>query len=1250
MADYPSYSRRLNIFEFESPVTPDDISGSVQTLSLAGDDLQISSGNTVDLGLMSSIGTLNGEVATLQSDVSAIQAFIDDISGGDQTLTLSGDVISLIPGGSSVDIATSTTVSELVTDVNNVVGAVATNTNKLAGVSVVAPDISDLEYTISDTLTVERVDGSATFIETRAEGQDHFQIESIRENPGVTPAQVKVIMKGLNSSGVLTEFLTRYSSNLVEVNTSQGLAVRDPILGTASQFGPDASGNLIVSGGMRLSGTINPIQTLAFNSGTSALSISDGNAITIPSGGGFTSLETIHNLEPWVNLVAPANKVYYNQWSQLDGVGIDVPITVLDGIYAIDITVNFPFKPSWVEQFSGIAKYLAVRYVVPLTGGNTQAYYFTFKQGNFYNGNFNYKTDAKTTLGTFGIHVENFVYPASLDTSDLSGHRVEVVTSQTGLHIPITSCAFQVRRTGTDTDSLLDTTPLPVSKSNGIITRLLGGGNYGQVRGAWNGVGPADSLSVLANPDAPERVLTDGQLNDGLPSYWIQSYSTPVTTVYPENHDLRDDLLLDNSAAAVTTGEVDLDAHTASAWEPQQHGLVKFGVEEHNVRHYLSLAGDASGNAGLVAQGVVLDASATYDLKFDYRKDAADLSENQVAGMVIRMADEFTAASQYDDQSYNLTHLTLFDASTNFDNSWHEISLPFDPREKSLYGLSIAHDGDASNSIAPVYVTNIRFEQRDPVSNPTLTLYRDAAYQTVIGDASLSLGEYPDITGWTNYGNGLTSFAMSGGDVSGQFVGYSEVDFSGDEVIVTKDTQDWDGDLSWNDTVKSFKFRLAPYTEPQPPAPPSGSVMVTVWDTATLSASIGTIDQTSVENYASRMLMNSASSTWSSVTAEPQYFVNPSVSYTTEGANTVISIATDDISYNGSESDVRGWSIQNLVPAALREVRSWGEKSIWAPQAWKNFNSDSYPVNVVVWPADTTSANIIHTQDQNSVFNSVKCQTRFTGDIQDAMSGVDMSGVTSLEYAFQFCGTSAGHITPDLSGWQTQNVTSLRQIAENSYFNGSGLNSWNTSNVTSLRIAFYLARVFNQPLTNWDVRNVVDALRLFQGSAMNSDVNGVNWNWQSMSGFFTGTLDFAFADTAFNQPLSNWNVSTVESIRFMFEDNPAFNQDITGWDTGSTTLFTRMFYNATAFNQDLSGWNVSSGTDFSTMFRNATSFSQDLSPWANGANAIVSATPNFTSMFQGATTQINDAGYTAGMKVTFETNYPSGTFTSWWSP
>jgi surface protein len=34
----------------------------------------------------------------------------------------------------------------------------------------------------------------------------------------------------------------------------------------------------------------------------------------------------------------------------------------------------------------------------------------------------------------------------------------------------------------------------------------------------------------------------------------------------------------------------------------------------------------------------------------------------------------------------------------------------------------------------------------------------------------------------------------------------------------------------------------------------------------------------------------------------------------------------------------------------------------------------------------------------------------------------------------------------------------------------------------------------------------------------------------------------------FNQDISNWNVSNVESMRFMFSGASSFNQDISNWN------------------------------------------------------------------------------------------------------
>ena len=71
----------------------------------------------------------------------------------------------------------------------------------------------------------------------------------------------------------------------------------------------------------------------------------------------------------------------------------------------------------------------------------------------------------------------------------------------------------------------------------------------------------------------------------------------------------------------------------------------------------------------------------------------------------------------------------------------------------------------------------------------------------------------------------------------------------------------------------------------------------------------------------------------------------------------------------------------------------------------------------------------------------------------------------------------------------------------------------------------------------------------------------------------------------FNQPIGDWDVSSVTDMRYMF-DSASFNQDISSWDVGNVTDMSAMFYNATAFNQDISGWCVtniaSEPTNFST--------------------------------------------------------------------
>ncbi len=76
-----------------------------------------------------------------------------------------------------------------------------------------------------------------------------------------------------------------------------------------------------------------------------------------------------------------------------------------------------------------------------------------------------------------------------------------------------------------------------------------------------------------------------------------------------------------------------------------------------------------------------------------------------------------------------------------------------------------------------------------------------------------------------------------------------------------------------------------------------------------------------------------------------------------------------------------------------------------------------------------------------------------------------------------------------------------------------------------------------------------------------------------------------FANTSFNQDISNWNTSEVTSMYGMFYHAENFNQDIGNWNTANVTNMRQMFYRADSFDQNLSSWNIENVTDVYYMFK-----------------------------------------------------------------
>ncbi|PYF41923.1 BspA family leucine-rich repeat surface protein, partial [Metamycoplasma alkalescens] len=102
------------------------------------------------------------------------------------------------------------------------------------------------------------------------------------------------------------------------------------------------------------------------------------------------------------------------------------------------------------------------------------------------------------------------------------------------------------------------------------------------------------------------------------------------------------------------------------------------------------------------------------------------------------------------------------------------------------------------------------------------------------------------------------------------------------------------------------------------------------------------------------------------------------------------------------------------------------------------------------------------------------------------------------------------------------------------FVNHPNISSWDTSNVTDMSHMFENASKFNQDLSNWDTSNVTDMNHMFAGAI------------------------------SFNQDISNWNVSKVKNMESMFKNALKFNQDISDWNVSQVENMTTMFFFASS--------------------------------------------------------------------------------------
>ena len=201
----------------------------------------------------------------------------------------------------------------------------------------------------------------------------------------------------------------------------------------------------------------------------------------------------------------------------------------------------------------------------------------------------------------------------------------------------------------------------------------------------------------------------------------------------------------------------------------------------------------------------------------------------------------------------------------------------------------------------------------------------------------------------------------------------------------------------------------------------------------------------------------------------------------------------------------------------------------------------------------------------------------------------DVSSVISMQNMF----SSADSFDQNIGAWRMDSIFRTNGMFNGTPFNNGGSDSikdWNVSTCQVMQGMFSFTTAFNQPLTNWDVGEVRNMREMFRVSVFDQPLN--TWDTSkvtSLFGMFTGAV--------FNQDLDQWNTQNVTVTRNMFKDNRVFNGDISTWNMVKVTSMDSMFYGAWDFNQDISGWDIPLVIDIDFMFFDALVFNQPIGNW-----------------------------------------------------
>lgn len=262
------------------------------------------------------------------------------------------------------------------------------------------------------------------------------------------------------------------------------------------------------------------------------------------------------------------------------------------------------------------------------------------------------------------------------------------------------------------------------------------------------------------------------------------------------------------------------------------------------------------------------------------------------------------------------------------------------------------------------------------------------------------------------------------------------------------------------------------------------------------------------------------------------------------------------------------------------------------------------------------------------------------------ISSFDASGSTSLQAMFNGAIVFNNGESDGIDNWDVSGVTDMANMFSGAVAFNQPVGSWDVSNVTDMRNMFLNANSFNQDLLEWNVSSVTNFESMFEGA---DNFNGEVYKWRPFAAI---NMESMFEGTSFNRYIEPWfanildltteddliistedgkylgvvsstneDVSpfSISSFNAMFKNNTAFNQDMTSWDVSTVVDMNDMLFNASSFDQSLGGWNVQNVIEMSGMLQN-TNLSEE-----NYSDTLIGWITNPPSLQEDVTLNAEDA-------------------------